>query len=326
LKKNEATKTQQKMRVGKTGLVIAALMVTAVVSAQEKGDRKTAEERAKMKTERIAEELSLTEDQKSKVLALNLEAAKKHDAIKSNASLTEEQKKEQLQNSRKEMKAKVDALLTDEQRAKAEEKRDEMHRGGMHHGEKGTPEERAQRHTERMTEMLSLSEGQISQVQAINLEAVNKADELHASTTLSDDEKHAAMKAHHEATKEKIEAVLTEEQRAQLKEQHEAMKAEMKAHHDKWANATPEQRAQLKTERMSEELSLTDEQKKKVTDLHLRIDKKMEAIRSNAALSDEQQKAEMKTIHAEKRKELKTILTEEQLKLMKERKHPHDDE
>jgi periplasmic protein CpxP/Spy len=313
------------MRVVKTGLVIAAVLVSAVVRAQDKGDKKTAEERAKAKTERMAEELSLTGDQKSKVLALNIEAAKKHEEIKGNASLSDEQKKEQLQASHKEMKAKVDALLTDEQRAKAEEKHKEMHHGDMHHDEKGTPEERAQRHTERMTGLLSLTDGQVSQVQAINLEAVKKADELRASTTLSEDEKHEAMKAQHKATKEKIDAVLTEEQRTQLKEKHEAMKAEMKEQRDQWQNATPEQRAQMKTERMAEKLSLTDEQKKKVTDLHLRADKKAEGIRNDKALTDEQRKVAMKEVHQEMRKELKTILTEEQLKQLKEQKHPHDD-
>lgn len=304
-------------------MVIAAVVMATVVSAQERGGKKTAEERAKMKTERLAEELSLTEDQKTRIMALNLEAAKQHEAIKNNASLTDEQKKEQLHASHKETKAKVDALLTDEQRAKAEEKHKEM-RGLRGHEEKGTPEERAQRHTDRMAEMLSLSDGQISQVQAINLEAVKKADELRAGTTMTEDEKHAAMKAHHQATKEKIEAVLTEEQRKLLKEKHEAMKAEMKEHHDKWENATPEQRAQWKTDRMAEELTLTEEQQKKMTDLHLRVDKKMEAIRTNESLSDEQRKTEMKTVREEKRKELKTILTEEQLKQLKEKKHDNE--
>ncbi len=192
--------------------------------------------------------------------------------------------------------------------------------------DKKTPEERAKLRTERMMEKLSLTDDQQTKMTELNLEAIKKRDEIRSNASLNDEQKREAMKAYHQEIKTKVDSLLTEEQRTQLKEKHAAMKAEGEKHREQWKNATPEQRAQMKTEHMAKKLSLTEEQKKKLTDLHLSTDKKMETLRANTALTDEQRKAEMKSIHETKRKELKQILTEEQLKQLKEHKHSHGDE
>jgi hypothetical protein len=57
----------------------------------------------------------------------------------------------------------------------------------------------------------------------------------------------------------------------------------------------------------------------------IKIGEKMNAIRENASLSEEQKKENMKTLHKEQKEFMKSILTEEQLKKMKENMHKRPD-
>lgn len=77
-----------------------------------------------------------------------------------------------------------------------------------------SPEERAQKMTDRMTEKLSLNEAQKKQIYAINLEnATNRQKEMEAQKA-ERDAKQAEMKAQ----EEKIKSVLTDEQKKQWEE------------------------------------------------------------------------------------------------------------
>ncbi len=110
----------------KIGLTLGLFMMIALsVMAQRRGgERPNAEERAQRMTERMAEELGLDEEQKAKILAINLEAAQARDAQMEAAKEAREAMKKQRESMREEMKAqdeRIKAVLTEEQAAKWEE-------------------------------------------------------------------------------------------------------------------------------------------------------------------------------------------------------------
>ncbi|RAI94892.1 DUF4890 domain-containing protein [Algoriphagus yeomjeoni] len=102
-----------------TGMMV---MISLSTMAQKRGgERPSAEERAKRTTERIAETLSLTEAQKKQILDINLEYAKKNEAEMAERKAEMEARKAEMEAKRDELKAqdaKIQAVLTEEQRAK----------------------------------------------------------------------------------------------------------------------------------------------------------------------------------------------------------------
>lgn len=100
--------------------IVGALLLSFVslgVSAQEQRKIPSPEERAQRMTDRMASELKLSEEQKQKVLEINLEHAKKRQAEM-------EKQRVQMETRKAEMKAqeeKINEVLTEEQRKQWEE-------------------------------------------------------------------------------------------------------------------------------------------------------------------------------------------------------------
>lgn len=102
----------------KLSLLFAALLVTVSVSAQDLEAKKSPEERAKIMTENLAKDVDLSEEQKSKIEAINEQYIADLKAIKADDSKDEEQKREAVKEVRKNWKNAVEAELTEEQKAK----------------------------------------------------------------------------------------------------------------------------------------------------------------------------------------------------------------
>lgn len=98
--------------------VFLGVMFTGIVMAQ---NEKTAEERAKLQTEKMTTELSLTNDQKSKVYEINLGINQKNDGLKS-SGLNDEEKKKALQHNNEARKEMIKAVLSPEQQVIMEKK------------------------------------------------------------------------------------------------------------------------------------------------------------------------------------------------------------
>lgn len=119
-------------------LIIASgimVMISLSTFAQQGkgGEKPNPEERAKQMTERLATELELSEAQKNQVLAINMEYAKKREAeMEARKAEMEARKKEQQEH-----EAKIQAILTEDQKAKWVELKDERkeHRKGKPGGE-----------------------------------------------------------------------------------------------------------------------------------------------------------------------------------------------
>lgn len=116
----------------KKWMVTAALLVFVGMGAfaqdmktKEKPDPET---RAKMMTDRMAEKLELNEEQKAKILAINLEYAKKREAEMEAKKAEMEARKAEMDARRAEMKeqdSKIAEVLTPEQKEKWVELKDE---------------------------------------------------------------------------------------------------------------------------------------------------------------------------------------------------------
>lgn len=105
-----------------SGLV---LMIGLSSFAQQRGgERPTPEQRATRMTDKMAEELKLSDDQKKQILAINLENAKKREQDMELREKENEARKADMEAKKAEMKKQEDsikAILTEEQRTKWEE-------------------------------------------------------------------------------------------------------------------------------------------------------------------------------------------------------------
>ena len=153
---------------------------------KEQRPHKTPEDKAKKITDRMTEKLGLNEKQQADILALNLQEVQKRKEIgkRTHAKLQAEQM------------ARYKTVLTAEQYAQLEKfqaerkaKGKKEHHGkprpeaghhkknGMHH-EKGNPEMKAQKITDKMTEKLGLNEKQQADILAINMQEVSNRKKI----------------------------------------------------------------------------------------------------------------------------------------------------
>ena len=191
-----------------------------LATAQDGDKNRTPETRAQKQTERLTKKLSLNETQVTQIAAINLEYANKMAALKSD-SADKEANKTAKKSLRTEQSSAIKALLTPEQVEKYNEKGDRK-RGGKKGGKgksanaersknMGTPQERATRQTERMTEQLSLTPAQADQIAAIHLSYAEKMATAKSAST----DKEANKEAHRAMRTEQsnaIKALLTPEQ------------------------------------------------------------------------------------------------------------------
>ena len=80
-------------------------------------------------------------------------------------------------------------------------------------------------------------------------------------------------------------------------------------------NKTPEQRAEIKTQRMVKPLKITDEQRPKIKELHLTAENGFQSIRADkkaGSITKEEAKAKRKEIRKTRKEGVKSVLTDEQ--------------
>lgn len=106
---------------------------------KKKGDKKSPEERAAQKTQKLSKQLALNESQEKKLLALNLEQARQMQAQRTNHAKGDRRSPEQRQEmkaSREKWNNGLKDILTNEQYAQYQQQRQEMkaHRKSQHQG------------------------------------------------------------------------------------------------------------------------------------------------------------------------------------------------
>jgi hypothetical protein len=100
-----------------TALFFGVLISGSILAQTEK----SAADRAKVQTEKMSEELKLTEDQKSKIYEINLGINQKIDGLKT-SGLSEEEKKKAMHHNNEARKEMIKAILTKEQNEILEKK------------------------------------------------------------------------------------------------------------------------------------------------------------------------------------------------------------
>lgn len=195
-----------------------------------------------------------------------------------------------------------------------------------------TPEERAEKMTEKMASEFSLDDEKSEKLNAINLKFAQKIYEVRHDQTLSKEDKKSTIKSAMDTRHEELKEVLTDEQIEQVKEkekEHFEKRQEMvqkKRAHRK--NLTAEDKAALRTEKLAEELDLTDEQKEKVEALTLKVIQKVEVIRADSTMTPEKKKEFIQGNMKDFKNSMKSILTEEQFnkfeQMAEERKQKMD--
>ena len=116
---NIKTKKMNNMKSIFAGIFIVFASMTSF--GQETEQKMTVEERAANQTERLSTELSLTEDQKAKIAEINLGIVTKNDAIRNNATMTEELKRESIKGNNDARRSQYSTVLTPEQLVKYDE-------------------------------------------------------------------------------------------------------------------------------------------------------------------------------------------------------------
>jgi Spy/CpxP family protein refolding chaperone len=123
-KKSKLMDLQKASREKTNALLTAEQKATLKASQKEKGYEKGMKGQKRMKGEkgmkhdRDMKGLNLTQDQQTKMKELRPKMQSESMAIKNNSSLTEEQKKQQMQELRKNHKEQMNQLLTPEQKLK----------------------------------------------------------------------------------------------------------------------------------------------------------------------------------------------------------------
>lgn len=95
-------------------LMVMALIFSSIgLFAQQ--TQRSPEERAKLRSEKMTEKLSLNETQKQQVYDIMLEHATQKDAIKNNQDITKESRKEQMKALRESTDQKLTGIFSKEQ-------------------------------------------------------------------------------------------------------------------------------------------------------------------------------------------------------------------
>lgn len=160
-----------------------------------------------------------------------------------------------------------------------------------------------------MMQKLNLSEAQKTQMKALHEDFKKQMDELRKSentiTVAEWKKRRQEIAARHKA---KIQGLLTAEQKAQV----EKIKAERKAAHEKHAAA--------RLERMKTHLGLTESQVTRIRKNREELQQKIKTIRENKSLDEAAEREQMKELLKAHKENMKSILTDEQLKKMQEMK------
>jgi Spy/CpxP family protein refolding chaperone len=159
---------------------------------------------------------------------------------------------------------------------------------------------------------LNLTDAQKEQFKTQRESFRKQMEELKKNDNITVKEWKSRMETLKKDQKTKMQSILTSDQKAQL----EKMKAEHKAMNEIDAKA--------RMEKMKLHLGLTDEQAAKMNKNRTEMMEKMKALREDDKMDAEKKKEQMHDLMKKQKEQMKSILTEEQMKKLQEgRKQGH---
>lgn len=176
-------------------------------------------------------------------------------------------------------------------------------------------------------EKLNLNDQQKADLKSVNENFKRDMKALHQMENITVKEQRQKQQQLAQQHKERIEAILTPEQREQAKQNMKGRKdiGERKAlgKHKKGRGKIGEGRK----DDFANDLNLSQEQRAKLDNYSQSLRTKSKEIREDNSLSNEQKKAQMQTLMRQHRENMNAILTNEQKQLFKERmKNRKDDD
>jgi Spy/CpxP family protein refolding chaperone len=154
---------------------------------------------------------------------------------------------------------------------------------------------------------LNLSEDQRSKYKALNENFHKQMLELKKNDDITVKEWKGKMESLRKNHRSQMQSLLTEEQKTKLEKMKEDRKGRI------------QQGREERFDQMKARLKLTDEQTSQLKTSRLAFSEKMRAIRENKSLDDLQKRQQQKELRNKQKDQLKSILTEEQLKKLHEK-------
>ena len=154
---------------------------------------------------------------------------------------------------------------------------------------------------------LNLSEEQKAKFKSLNEDFRTQMEELKKKDDITVKEWRSRMENLRKDHRDKISSLLTDDQKNQLKKSREARQLRQS------------DRRKEGFDRMRTRLNLTDDQAAKLKQSHSDMAEKIQSIRKNQSLTDDQKKEQVKELKKKNQENLKTILSEDQLKRLHEK-------
>lgn len=155
----------------------------------------------------MIKDLNLTESQKAQLKASREQMRTQMEAIKNDSTLSQEQKKEKMQQLHQSQRTKMNSVLTAEQKSKLKAERTEKKDWkGNHKGDK----------KQGMMKDLNLTEVQKTELKADREIMKQKREAIKNDVSLNDTQKKEKMRELFKSHKEKMNSILTAEQKAKL--------------------------------------------------------------------------------------------------------------
>ncbi len=161
----------------------------------------------------------------------------------------------------------------------------------------------------KMDDKLNLTEAQKQQMKSINMDLKNRMQELKKNDNMTVKEFNAKKEALMQERKQKTQALLTPEQKNQMKQFK-------KEHSDK-----REIESGKRMEKMQTNLGLSNDQVAKMKAQKEIYKSRTEAIKNNRSTSNEQKKEQLKALREERKNSFKSFLTPEQLQKLEAMKN-----
>ena len=185
--------------------MLSALMVTGMSWSQSTESPATTA-KAQRGAARIFQQLDLTADQRAKVQSILQSERSQVQALRSNTSLTNEQKKQQIRELRKTDHQQLLSVLTPEQQAKLKQ---------LHSEHKGRS---AGFRAGRGFQALNLTEQQKEQLKPVFQTTRQQMQALRSDTTLTAEQRREKMKEIRQSEMTQMKSILTPEQQQQLQQ------------------------------------------------------------------------------------------------------------
>ena len=167
---------------------------------------------------------------------------------------------------------------------------------------------KAKHHRQHITKDLNLSEDQKQKMKAAKETYRKQMSELNKNENITVKEMRDRKASLGKEHKSAIDGIFTQEQKTKIQEQRNKSIEKRKEMHVK------------RTEKMKKDLALTDDQSSKLKTMNESYKSKFESLRKDESVDRTAKKEQFKTLHQQQKEELKSVLTQEQIKKMDEMK------